>query len=53
MTVANDREDNGPGWREFWQSLKWLEAEGYIELFYDDNGKETVRIAEGAEGYTL
>ena len=53
MTTANDREDNGPGWREFWQSLKWLEAEGYIELFYDANGEETVRIAEGAEGYTL
>jgi hypothetical protein len=48
MTTAHDSEDT-PGWREFWQSLKWLEAEGYIELFYDDNGEETVRIAEGAE----
>ena len=52
MTTAND-ENRGPGWREFWQSLKWLEAEGYIELFYDKNGEETVRIAKGAEGFTL
>lgn len=53
MTVANDREDNGPSWREFWASLKYLQSEGYIEIFYDDNGEETVRIAEGAEGYKL
>ena len=50
--TANDAEDT-PGWREFWQSLKWLEAEGYIELFYDKNGEETVRIAEGAENAKL
>lgn len=49
MTVANDREDNGPGWREFWASLKYLEAEGYIELGYNANGEEIVRIAAGAE----
>ena len=49
MTVANDTGDHGPGWREFWASLKYLQSEGYIEIFYDDNGEETVRIAEGAE----
>lgn len=49
MTVAHDRDDNGPGWREFWQSLKWLEAEGYVELFYNEAGEEMVRIAAGAE----
>ena len=49
MTIANDRGDNGPGWREFWASLKYLESEGYIEIFYDKNGEETVRIAAGAE----
>ena len=44
-----DNPADSPGWREFWASLKYLEAEGYIELFYDKNGEETVRIAEGAE----
>ena len=48
MTTAND-ENRGPGWREFWASLKYLESEGYIEIFYDKNGEETVRIAAGAE----
>lgn len=52
MTTANDAEDT-PGWREFWASLKYLEAEGYIELGYDANGEETVRIAPGAENAKL
>lgn len=30
-------------------SLKYLEDEGYIERFYDENGQECVRIADGAE----
>jgi len=34
-------------------SLKWLEAEGYIEMFYNDRGEEMVRIAEGAEEAVL
>jgi hypothetical protein len=52
MTVANDREDN-PGWREFMASLRWLEAEGFIEISYNSQGEEIVRIAEGAENATL
>ncbi len=33
----------------FMSSLKWLEAEGYIEKFYDSNTELCVRICEGAE----
>jgi hypothetical protein len=51
MTLPDDR--NTPGWREFMASLRWLEAEGFIELFYNEQGEEMVRIAEGAENATL
>ena len=34
---------------DFHASLKYLEAEGYIERFYDSDGSECVRICEGAE----
>ena len=51
MTAPDDR--NTPGWREFSASLRWLEAEGYIEMFYNEKGEEMVRIAEGAESATL
>jgi len=51
MTLPDDR--NTPGWREFMASLLWLEAEGFIELFYNEQGEEMVRIAEGAENATL
>jgi len=34
---------------DFIASLKYLEAEGYIERFFDENGQECVRIADGAE----
>lgn len=34
---------------DFIACLKYLEDEGYIERFYDENGQECVRIAEGAE----
>ena len=34
---------------DFLAALNWLEAEGYIEKFYDDSGHECVRICEGAE----
>jgi hypothetical protein len=34
---------------DFLASLKYLEAEGYIERFYDADGEECVRICEGAE----
>jgi hypothetical protein len=48
MTTAHDSQDT-PGWREFWASLKYLEAEGYIEMGYNSKGEEIVRIAAGAE----
>ena len=47
MTALDDHDT--PGWREFMASLKWLEAEGYIEKFYDSNNDLCVRICEGAE----
>jgi hypothetical protein len=34
---------------DFVAALEYLEAEGYIERFYDSNGSECVRICEGAE----
>jgi hypothetical protein len=40
-------------WAQFMASLRWLEAEGYIELFYDKDGNEMIRIAEGAENAKL
>jgi hypothetical protein len=51
MTAPDDR--NTPGWREFVASLRWLEAEGYIEMFYNDKGEEMVRIAPGSENAVL
>ena len=50
--IAADGHDT-PGWREFMASLKWLEAEGYIEIFFNEQGEEMVRIAEGAEEAVL
>ena len=44
-----DNPADSPGWREFWASLKYLEAEGYIEMGYNSKGEEIVRIAEGQE----
>ena len=40
-------------YKDFIASLKWLEDEGYIEMFYNDRGEEMVRIAEGAEEAVL
>ena len=51
MTAPDDR--NTPGWREFMSCLRWLEAEGFIEMFYNEKGEEMVRIAPGAERATL
>ena len=51
MSAADDH--NTPSWREFMSCLKWLEAEGYIEMFYNEQGEEMVRIAEGAEEAVL
>ena len=36
-------------YEDFVSSLKWLEAEGYIEKFYNSNNELCVRICEGAE----
>jgi len=38
---------------DFMHSLKWLEAEGYIEQFIDKDGNNCVRICEGAENCEL
>jgi len=40
-------------YEDFMHSLKWLEAEGYIEQFIDGDGNVCVRICEGAENYEL
>jgi hypothetical protein len=34
---------------DFLAALEYLEAEGYIERFFDETGAECVRICEGAE----
>ena len=47
MSATNDKDT--PSWRDFMASLKFLEAEGYIEKFYDSNNELCVRICEGAE----
>ena len=47
MSATEDQET--PSWRDFMASLKFLEAEGYIEIFYNDKGEQMVRIAPGAE----
>jgi hypothetical protein len=39
--------------QEVFACLRWLEAEGYIELFYNERGEEMIRIAPGAEDATL
>jgi hypothetical protein len=40
-------------YEDFMHSLKWLEAEGYIEQFIDEDGNVCVRICEGAENCEL
>jgi hypothetical protein len=40
-------------WRELESSLRYLEAEGFIERWKDKDGVEWVRIAEGAETASL
>jgi len=47
MSATND--GNTPSWSDFMASLKYLEAEGYIEIFYNDKNEQMVRIAPGAE----
>jgi hypothetical protein len=47
------RSQENISYTDFVASLKWLEAEGYIERFYDEQGTECVRICEGSEGAVL
>ena len=51
MSATDDKDT--PSWRDFMASLKFLEAEGFIEKFYNDKGEQMVRIAPGAERATL
>ncbi len=51
MSATEDQDT--PSWRDFMASLKFLEAEGFIEIFYNDKGEQMVRIAPGAERATL
>jgi len=51
MSATDDKDT--PSWKDFMASLKFLEAEGYIEIFYNDKGERMVRIAPGAEQATL
>lgn len=46
--TAIDEHDT-PGWREFMSCLRYLEAEGYVEIFYNEKNEMMVRIAPGAE----
>lgn len=39
--------------QDIFACLRWLEAEGYIELFYNERGEQMIRIAEGAENAKL
>jgi hypothetical protein len=50
--MKNDQE-SGMTYSDFVSSLNWLEAEGYIERFYDTNGEECVRICKGAEDFNI
>jgi len=51
MTAPDDC--NTPGWYEFAASLRFLEAEGFIVRWTDEQGNEWVRIADGAENAKL
>jgi hypothetical protein len=48
MTAPDSAE-----WRELESSLRFLEAEGFIERWIDKDGVDWVRIADGAENATL
>jgi hypothetical protein len=43
----------GPDYREFTAALRFLEAEGFIVRWTDEQGNEWVRIADGAENAKL
>ena len=34
---------------DFYACLKYLEQEGFVEIFLNEKGEQMIRIAEGAE----
>lgn len=38
-------------WTELMAILKWMEAEGLVELFRDESGRECVRITPEGEKF--
>lgn len=36
-------------YEEFFASLRYLEQEGFVEIFLNEKGEQMIRIAEGAE----
>ena len=38
-------------WSELMSILKWMEQEGLVELYYDDAGRECVRITPEGEKF--
>ena len=38
-------------WAELQSILKWMEQEGLVELFYDEAGRECVRITPEGEKF--
>jgi predicted transcriptional regulator len=38
-------------WAELMSILRWMEQEGLVELFYDESGRECVRITPEGEKF--
>jgi len=49
MQFATSKMNYQYTYDDFIASLKWLQDEGYIEQFIDEDGNACVRICEGAE----
>lgn len=49
MQFATSKMNYQYTYDDFMASLKWLQDEGYIEQFIDEDGNACVRICEGAE----
>jgi len=41
----------GGSWAELMSILRWMEQEGLVELYYDDKGRECVRITPEGESF--
>ena len=41
----------GGSWAELMSILRWMEAEGLVELYYDKAGRECVRITPEGESF--